>query len=207
MVEGAIPVARATPVMPPRPAARASVAAHSRRARSVKARASVLYFARQTLTFTHAAYRLGPNIRAFIVCRFLTVDIRGLTLIHVTRFVGAYFLVLHARGELPWAFAVPGGWGDIVVAAAALAVAALVPTRGASGWRILALWNVVGLVDIALVVATAARFAIADPASMGALTRLPLALLPTFLVPIIVWSHVVIFIRLAASRQAGYRTV
>ena len=137
----------------------------------------------------------------------LTVDIRGLTLIHVTRFVGAYFLVLHARGELPWAFAVPGGWGDIVVAAAALAVAALVPTRGASGWRMLALWNVVGLVDIALVVATAARFAIADPASMGALTRLPLALLPTFLVPIIVWSHVVIFIRLAASRQAGYRTV
>ena len=71
MVEGAIPVARATPVMPPRPAARASVAAHSRRARSVKARASALYFARQTLTFTHAAYRLAPNIRAFIVCHFL----------------------------------------------------------------------------------------------------------------------------------------
>ena len=71
MVEGAIPVARATPVMPPRPAARASVAAHSRRARSVNAGASVLYFARQILTFTHAAYRLGPNTCAFIVCHFL----------------------------------------------------------------------------------------------------------------------------------------
>jgi len=55
MVDSAIPVARATPVMPPRPAARASVAAHSRRARSVKTGTSVLYFARQTLTFTHAA--------------------------------------------------------------------------------------------------------------------------------------------------------
>ncbi len=72
MVEGAIPVARATPVMPPRPAARVSVAAHSRRARSVKAGASVLYFARQTFTFTHAAYRLDPDIRAFIVCQFLS---------------------------------------------------------------------------------------------------------------------------------------
>jgi hypothetical protein len=71
MVEGAIPVARATPVMPPRPAARVSVAAHSRQARSVKAGASVLYFARQTLTFTHAAYRLDLNIGAFIVCHFL----------------------------------------------------------------------------------------------------------------------------------------
>ena len=72
MVEGAIPVARATPVMPPRPEAWASVAAHSRRARSVKAGASVSYFARQTLTFTHAAYRRALTIRAFIVCHFLS---------------------------------------------------------------------------------------------------------------------------------------
>ena len=76
MVEDAIPVARATPVMPPRPAARASVAAHSRRARSVKAGASVLYFARHTLTFTHPTYRLDSNIRAFILCHVLTQALR-----------------------------------------------------------------------------------------------------------------------------------
>ena len=46
-----------------------------------------------------------------------TVDLRALALFHVTRFVGFYFLVLHARGELPWAFAVPGGWGDNITAA------------------------------------------------------------------------------------------
>ena len=76
MVEDAIPVARVTPVMPPRPAARASVAAHSRRARSVKAGASVLYFARHTLTFTHPTYRLDSNIRALILCHFLTGPFR-----------------------------------------------------------------------------------------------------------------------------------
>jgi len=51
-VEYPIPVARATTVMPPRPAARASVAAHNRRARSVSAGAKALYFARYSATFT-----------------------------------------------------------------------------------------------------------------------------------------------------------
>ena len=63
-----------------------------------------------------AAERLWPTLRRFVE----TVDLRALMLFHLTRFVGFYFLALHARGELPWAFAVPGGWGDIVVAASAL---------------------------------------------------------------------------------------
>ena len=54
-MEYAIPVARATTVMPPRPAARASVAAHTLRDRSVNAGAKALYFARQSVTFTHPA--------------------------------------------------------------------------------------------------------------------------------------------------------
>jgi hypothetical protein len=67
MVEYAIRVARATKVMPPRPAARASVAAQMRRARSVKAGANALYFARQRRTFTHAGYRSRSQIRSLIV--------------------------------------------------------------------------------------------------------------------------------------------
>jgi len=52
IVEYPMPVARATPAMPPRPSARASVAAHSRRARSVSAGANARYFARQSRTST-----------------------------------------------------------------------------------------------------------------------------------------------------------
>jgi hypothetical protein len=150
-----------------------------------------------------ALVRGCPSLRTWA----LTVDIRALVLLHATRLVGVYFLVLHARGMLPWAFAVPGGWGDIAVAGAALGVALGAPRRGAAGWALHAAWNLAGLVDILLVVATAARLAMAEPGSMRALTVLPLSLLPTFLVPLVIATHVVIWARLAASRRAGYRTI
>jgi hypothetical protein len=44
-----------------------------------------------------------------------------------------------------------------------------------------------------------------NPESMSAITKLPLSLLPTFLVPIIIFTHIVIFIRLLSSRKENYR--
>jgi hypothetical protein len=126
------------------------------------------------------------------------LDLRALVFLHVTRFVGIYFLLLHARGELPYALAVPGGWGAIVVATGALAVA-LVPMRDSARRHAVAIWNTVGVVDIASVVATAAQLGLRDPTQVRALTVLPLSLLPTFLVPLIIATHVVIFVRLARA--------
>jgi len=126
----------------------------------------------------------------------LAVDLRAIVLVHVSRFVGIYFLMLYARGELPYAFAVPGGWGDLAVAATAGLLCLLV-RPGVGYWRGVYLgWNIFGLIDIALVVATATRLWLADPDSMRALLVLPLSLLPTFLVPIIIATHVIVFARL-----------
>ncbi len=127
------------------------------------------------------------------------LNLRQVVALHLTRFVGIYFLVLYGRGDLPFAFAVPGGWGDIAVATGALVLVLFVPDLVARRGWVLA-WNVIGLVDILFVVVTAARLMMADPASMSALVRLPLSLLPTFLVPLIIASHLYLFRRLWPER-------
>jgi hypothetical protein len=138
-----------------------------------------------------AAYFYLRPVRAWVD----RLDLRTLALLHVTRFVGIYFLHLYSLGELPYDFAVPGGYGDIVVATLALVVV-FAPLSDALRQRALSIWNVIGLVDILLVVFAGARLGHADPSSMRALTYLPLSLLPTFLVPLIIATHVVIFVRL-----------
>jgi hypothetical protein len=129
------------------------------------------------------------------------LDLRGLVLIHVSRLIGIYFLALYARGELPYAFAVPGGVGDIIVALFALLVVFL-PVGFERRQHLIYIWNVVGFIDIMLIVVTAAYFSFSWPTQMRALTRLPLSLLPTFLVPLIIATHIVIFARIARARAA-----
>jgi hypothetical protein len=128
------------------------------------------------------------------------LDLRALVLLHVTRFVGIYFLVLHQRGELPRAFAVPAGFGDIIVAAMALPVA-FAPLEPAVRRRAIRIWNVVGLADMLMVIVTATRINLANPLQLRPLTHLPLSLLPTFLVPLIIATHVIIFVRIARAER------
>jgi hypothetical protein len=130
------------------------------------------------------------------------ITLRALVLFHVTRFVGFYFLHLYLQGALPYDFAVPGGLGDILVALFAI-VAAMVPVAPARWLRLISIWNVFGFVELGFVVLTAARLGRADPASMRALTHLPLSLLPTFLVPLLFTSHLVLFFRLRRATPAA----
>ena len=131
-----------------------------------------------------------------------TVDVRVLVFLHVTRILaGGWFLVLCRRGELPSAFAVPGGIGDIVVGALALWLLVAVTPATARGRRLYAVWNVLGLLDILFVVASATRIALGDPGALAPLLRLPLSVLPTWLVPLIIASHVVLAVRLARPRE------
>lgn len=151
----------------------------------------------------------GSTLILLILCWKLSVfrnwvfnvDIRVLVLVHLSRFIGIYFLILHSQGELPYAFAVPGGLGDIAVATTAIFVSLISSTSGVKGFRVLLIWNVFGLLDILFVIATAGRLGMADPGSMTSLTKLPLSLLPTFLVPIIIFTHIIIFVRLIKLRS------
>jgi hypothetical protein len=99
---------------------------------------------------------------------------------------------------LPSEFAVPAGIGDIATAAFALLLLAFYGVRNP---KVLLAWNTFGLVDILFVVFTALRVGLADWHSMHRLREFPLGLLPTFLVPLIIVSHVLIFVRTVRSRS------
>ena len=139
---------------------------------------------------------------AFIRTWALNVDLRWLVLFHLTRlFAGVYFLLLCQEGQLPCGFASRAGWGDIIVAVLALTV--VVVMRSQFGKTLLLIWNALGLIDIVFVVFSALRFGLADWQSMHALRELPLGLLPTFVVPLIIASHILIFVRLLRKRSVA----
>lgn len=126
-----------------------------------------------------------------------------LVLFHVVRIAaGAYFLVLGARDVLPREFTTPAGWGDILVGVAAIWVLMrCLPVR--TPWQRWAfyVWNVAGLLDILAVIGNAIRLYLRDPAFVEPFMSLPLAILPTFVVPVVIVSHVLLFswVRLKAD--------
>lgn len=143
------------------------------------------------------AYRTSDQLRPWVD----GLDLRALVALHLTRFVGLYFLYLESHDRVPPVF-FDAGVGDIVVAVLALGVI-LAPLTPAVRLRAITIWNVIGLVDILYVVANAGHLAFTAPASMGEFMQLPLSLLPTFLVPLIIATHVVIFIRISRERSGN----
>src|SRR3954469_16673342 len=92
------------------------------------------------------------------------VDPTSLVALHLTRFVGIYFLILCERGDLPPGFAKPAGIGDIAVATLALVI--LVTPFLRRSRAALMTWNTLGLIDILLVVGNALRIGLANAESM-----------------------------------------
>jgi len=132
----------------------------------------------------------NPQVRGWA----MNVDLSSFIALHLTRFVGIYFLVLCRSGELSCAFAKPAGTGDIITAVGAVLL--LLAGAVQRDWRkTILVWNSFGLIDIVFVVFSAFRVGLTDWAGMAPLRGLPLMLLPTFLVPLIISSHVIIFVR------------
>jgi len=114
---------------------------------------------------------------------------------HGVRVVGVIFLIALALGELPPAFALPAGLGDIAIGLAAPWVAR--GLRDGNGTRRAIWFNVLGLVDF--VVAFAVGF-LGGPGHLQVLhltpttqqiSTLPLVLIPTAVVPLLFTLHVI----------------
>ncbi len=129
------------------------------------------------------------------------------------RALGLVFVVLFARGVLPGQFALPAGWGDFAIGATAPAVAWAV-SRGKSWAPPLArVWNVLGLLDLALAVSIGALSAessirlFSNAPSTAAMAELPLSMIPVFAVPIFVLLHMTSLLGLRASHPRGTQRV
>lgn len=133
--------------------------------------------------------------------RVMNLDLRWLILYHAVRFVGIAFLVYHSRGIIPSEFAIVAGWGDIVVAVTAILVVSFaLPISSPARWRIVLLWNIFGLADILYVLRTGIGLGLHNPEQMIWITTFPFSLLPTFIVPLIIVTHILVFIRLWKMR-------
>lgn len=126
-----------------------------------------------------------------------TVGLSGLVLLHLLRLAGLYFVVLYQRGELPRAVAVPGGMGEIVVAVMALPVV-FAPLAPEARMRAIRIWSIVGFIDLVLLLFTVTRLHFVSPLLVLPLSRLPLNLYFTFLMPLLLATHVILFRRTAS---------
>jgi hypothetical protein len=132
---------------------------------------------------------LAPEVRDYLFTR----DLRLLTLFHVWRIVpGALFLYYYySLHLLPWSFAVPGGYGDIVVAVTAPLSALMVASSWPRRWKALLLWHFVGFLDLAGVVRAGFLHGRRNPESMRSLTHFPLSLLPAIMVSLTFILHII----------------
>lgn len=141
---------------------------------------------------------------------------RGLPLpvlvgLHATRVVGIAMVLWHEAGRLSAPFAPIAGWGDVLVAVAAIPVA-LMAWAASPGWRPAVFWwNVLGLLDLVVAIGlglTSApgaplRIFFAEPGT-GLMNNLPLLLIPAYLVPLLIVTHLAVFARLRATEgRAG----
>ena len=153
----------------------------------------LLMVASLALALVAATWAL-PTLRRFV----REVDLRVLAGFHLVRVLGLYFVVLAARGLLPSLFVLAAGYGNLVVASLALILVLFLPptTPRARTWWLC--WNLLGLA-VGLCVAIA--ILLVDPGAVRMLLRLPASLIPSFIAPIALATHVWMVGRLALERR------
>jgi len=132
-------------------------------------------------------FRSSEPFREFV----LALDPRILTIVQSWRIVGFVFLVLYTYGILPGQFALPAGWGDIVIGATApLAALALADPKHRSSFIF---WHVLGILDLVLAIflGAAESFIHSQATPTSPMTALPLSIIPTFLVPVLLILHLI----------------
>jgi hypothetical protein len=149
------------------------------------------------------AYFALPSVRNAMAATPLPAFIA----LHAIRVLGFSFIILYAEGRLPAPFAPSAGWGDVFMGVTALPLAWAVMRFGARVRPLVLLWNALGVVDLVTALTLGPLSApgplqvFVGPPDSSAMTTLPWLIIPGFLVPILLFIHVVIFTRLFAKTR------
>jgi len=141
------------------------------------------------------AWRRSEALRGFVDA----LDPRLPVLYHLVRvYFGASFLVDMEAGRIPETFARIAGPGDIAAGLLALPAALLVTRRDRLSRALVLGWNALGLADILAVFFTAQYtfFVLRDGRLFDAFQGMPYAVLPVLVVPLVLITHGVVFLKL-----------
>jgi hypothetical protein len=125
------------------------------------------------------------------------------------RVIGATFLILYAGGQLPGIFALPAGYGDLLVGLAAL----LIGTRYASNDQLIQLWNWFGIIDLVVALATGflsapSRFQMFSlDAPNFLIGAFPLVMIPIFAVPLSIVLHLASLTKMSPALRSVTKQV
>lgn len=115
--------------------------------------------------------------------------------VQVYRVLGGIFVVEWARGNLPGAFALPAGIGDIAVGLLALPAATWAASGTPTGRKVGLLWNLLGLADLVVAIGmgmttSPGRFQLfAREHPNVQIGMFPLVMIPAFAVPSAIIQH------------------
>jgi hypothetical protein len=136
----------------------------------------------------------------------LSADLRIIVGMQAWRWAGFGFLTLYTYRVLPGIFAWPAGVGDMLVGITAVTVlASLLRSPAFAASKRFVLWNLLGILDLAVAVSIGALVPLFAPNLYGTVTtspmaQLPLVLIPAYLVPTFLMLHLT---ALFQSRRAA----
>jgi hypothetical protein len=153
------------------------------------------------------AYFALPSVKNAMA----TTPLPALIGLHAIRLLGFTFIILYAEGRLPAPFAPSAGWGDVFIGATALPLAWAIMRFGARLRPLVILWNALGVADLVVALTLGPLSApgplqvFVGPPDSSPMTNLPWLIIPGFLVPILLFIHIVIFYRLARTEASAAR--
>jgi hypothetical protein len=139
--------------------------------------------------------------------RRLLANQQNVIRLNVWRVIGVVFFLLMAAGQVPALWALPTGIGDVVVGATAFWVASQLDSP--AGRRRAIIFNLFGLTDLVVAVglgvmtSPGATHVLHTTPTTELMTRFPMALVPTFLVPLAIMLHVVSLWQLLGTSSAS----